>query len=176
MPPILTDEDRANLVAYLDGELDEPARSALEAKLNRDPQARQEAETLRRTWQLLDHLPRPQPSAEFTQTTLTHLKAALPAKSERRATLSWRLWAFGLGWVAALVAASALGHAAGNLWPRRASPTAAPAPVDVGQALAKDLGVVERQHLYKHVEDIRFLKALADPNDADLFGDDDAGL
>src|SRR5438105_3538910 len=34
----LTEEEKANLVAYLDGELEGPAARALEAKLNTDPQ------------------------------------------------------------------------------------------------------------------------------------------
>ena len=46
----LSEEDRANLVAYLDGELDDDAARALEAKLSLDPDARAEAETLRKTW------------------------------------------------------------------------------------------------------------------------------
>src|ERR1700682_4938535 len=48
-PPPLTEEDRANLVAYLDSELEPSALSALEAKLNLSTQGRAEAEALRRT-------------------------------------------------------------------------------------------------------------------------------
>src|SRR5262249_17230514 len=69
----LSDEDRANLVAYLDGELDEASAQALEAKLNTDPRARAEAETLRRTWELLDYLPRAEVSTSFTHRTLERL-------------------------------------------------------------------------------------------------------
>ncbi len=36
----LSDEDRENLVAYFDGELDEESARTLEAKLNLDPQTR----------------------------------------------------------------------------------------------------------------------------------------
>src|SRR5262249_41070651 len=68
--PQLTDEDRANLVAYLDGELDAEAAQALEAKLSVDPTARAEADALKRTWELLDYLPRPEPSPSFTHRTL----------------------------------------------------------------------------------------------------------
>ena len=42
-PTVLSDEDRAELVAYLDGELDEKSTLELEARLSRDPQARAEA-------------------------------------------------------------------------------------------------------------------------------------
>ena len=69
----LNEEDRANLVAYLDGELDEHAARDLEARLANDPRARAEAETLRRTWELLDYLPRAEASGSFTHRTLERL-------------------------------------------------------------------------------------------------------
>ena len=43
----LSDDDRADLVAYLDGELDEEASRALESKLSLDPKARAEADSLK---------------------------------------------------------------------------------------------------------------------------------
>ena len=61
-PPPWSAEERDNLVAYLDGELDEAAVRSLEARLARDPQARQELEALKRSWEMLDYLPRPEPS------------------------------------------------------------------------------------------------------------------
>ena len=45
--PQLNDEDRENLVAYLDGELDEASAQALESKLSLDPVSRAEADALR---------------------------------------------------------------------------------------------------------------------------------
>ena len=65
----LNDEERDELVAYLDGELDEQAARDVEARLGRDPRAKAEAEALRRTWNLLDYLPRPEPSGDFTHRT-----------------------------------------------------------------------------------------------------------
>ena len=41
-PRPLTDDDRAEIVAYLDGELDPAGRQRVEARLNRDPRARTE--------------------------------------------------------------------------------------------------------------------------------------
>src|SRR2546423_15225564 len=75
LPP-LSDEDRENLVAYLDGELDAKTARTLEAKLHLDAEARAEAEALRRTWEMLDYLPRPEPTATFSSRTLERVTAA----------------------------------------------------------------------------------------------------
>jgi anti-sigma factor RsiW len=163
-PPHLTDEERANLVAYLDGELDRKAAAALESKLARDPCSRAEAESLRQVWQLLDYLPRPEPSAAFTHQTLEQISAQRSARPVR-----WRRWVVRAGWAAGILIAAA-GTYAGSRMLSRAVPVAAvePAPVTaeaIDQALVRDLGVIENKRLYEHVNDIQFLKRLADPND-----------
>jgi hypothetical protein len=167
----LTDEDRANLVAYLDGELDPSTSAELEAKLTLNPQARAEADALRRTWGLLDYLQRPQPSPHFTNSTM-----------ERLATVSgvavwgaapWRTWVLGAGWAAALVAAGAIGFASGKLF-HRDSGQRKEFSLDVDEALVRDLGIIENRRLYDNVESIDFLRALANPDDPDLFADENS--
>ena len=69
-PNPLNEQEKADLVAFLDGELNGEAAHALEAKLSLDPAARAEAESLKRTWGLLDYLPKPEPSPNFTHRTL----------------------------------------------------------------------------------------------------------
>src|SRR5712671_5147785 len=69
----LTDDERAELVAYLDGEATGDAKRAIEAKLSLDPDWRAEAESFKRTWELLEFLPRPEPKADFTERTLSKL-------------------------------------------------------------------------------------------------------
>jgi anti-sigma factor RsiW len=69
----LTEPERADLVAYLDGELGRETARALEAKLSLYPEARAEADALLRTWELLNYLPRPEPSPTFTHRTLSRL-------------------------------------------------------------------------------------------------------
>src|SRR5438093_12897658 len=69
----LTDEERAELVAYLDDEMAGEAKRAIEARLSRDPVWRAEAESLKRTWDLLDYLPKPEPKADFTQRTMSRI-------------------------------------------------------------------------------------------------------
>jgi anti-sigma factor RsiW len=170
--PPLSDADRADLVAYLDGELHGPAARALEAKLNLDPGVRAEAESLRRTWQLLDYLPQPAPSASFTSKTLDKISGVVPAvtSSARFARTPWA----GAAWAAALVLAAVGGFAGARIL--RPRPLAPPAPsavqADPDQLLLRDLRVIENKRLYDHVHDIGFLRALANPDDPDLFGED----
>lgn len=66
----LNPEDRDNLVAYLDGELDDKSTSSIDAALAQSPVARHEVEMLTRTWELLDLLPDTQAPESFTQTTV----------------------------------------------------------------------------------------------------------
>ncbi|MFN9717365.1 MAG: anti-sigma factor family protein, partial [Planctomycetota bacterium] len=64
------DAQLSELVAYLDGELDEHACESVERQLVANPGLRRYAETLDRTWQLLDSLGDAPASGAFTQKTL----------------------------------------------------------------------------------------------------------
>jgi anti-sigma factor RsiW len=167
LPP-LSDEDRENLVAYLDGELSSKAARALEARLNLDAEARAEAEALRRTWEMLDYLPRPEPTATFSSRTLERV-SALQGVATQTTGRRWPLWAVNAGWAAALLLACTLGFAAVSWLSGTKSPPREPAPRIDGQVLARDLRLIENQRLYELVDDISFLRQLDDP---DLFGDD----
>jgi anti-sigma factor RsiW len=156
--PPLSDEDRAALVAYLDGELDEAAAREVEARISQDPTVRAEVESMKRTWELLDYLPRAEPSPTFTQRTVSLVtgehRAALLARQRRRR------WGLVAGWAAAVLVAALGGFAAVTyLSPR--------GPTD--EELVRDLRLLENQRLYEQVEDVGFLKKLDQP---DLFGDD----
>lgn len=105
-PANLSEQERADLVAYLDGELQGEAARALEAKLQLHPATRAEADALRRTWELLDYLPRSQPSTAFTQRTLQRLKPMRSAEQRR-----WRVRCLGLGWLATLLLCGWAGYA-----------------------------------------------------------------
>ncbi|MCS6866597.1 MAG: hypothetical protein RMJ56_08065 [Gemmataceae bacterium] len=63
----------AELVAYLDGELDPQAAQRVEQRLANDPAARARAAELKKAYDLLDYLPRTEPSANFTSRTLDKL-------------------------------------------------------------------------------------------------------
>lgn len=75
------DERTAELVSYLDGELNPEEVDEIEAELGRDKQLRNEVDSLKRAWDLLDFLPRTEPSSNFTERTLSHIAPlqSLPA-------------------------------------------------------------------------------------------------
>ena len=72
-PP--ADPFEAELVAYLDGELDPAAARKVEKRLATDPPLRAKAAALKKTYDLLDYLPQPEPSATFTTRTLDKIPA-----------------------------------------------------------------------------------------------------
>ena len=73
----LDENDRETLTAYLDGELDDAATEALEARLGQDPKLRAELETMQKTWGMLDFLPKAEPSPDFTNRTIDRLTLAV---------------------------------------------------------------------------------------------------
>jgi anti-sigma factor RsiW len=161
----LSDKERADLVAYLDGELAGEAARALEAKLSLNPQVRAEAESLRRTWALLDYLPRPEPSPSFTNRTLSRVAPVEPgptpagAQARRRR----RVALLGLGWAAGLLLAALAGRAAVHrLLPQQPGE----------RELVRDLRLIENKRFYDLVGDLDFLRRLDDP---DLFGEETPG-
>lgn len=70
----LSADQRDDLVAYLDGELPDGLANAIDQVLARSEVARNEVEALARTWEMLDALPVPKASVEFTDRTMTMLK------------------------------------------------------------------------------------------------------
>jgi len=168
----LSEKDRADLVAYLDGELDEEKSRALEARLSLDPAARAEAESLRKTWELLDYLPRAEPSASFTNRTLEklavqHSTGVQTAKKRR----PWRRWLVGVGWMAACALAGAGGLGMAHLlWSGDAD--VGPEATRVEDLMMRHPRLIDNQRLYEPIDNLDFLRALAN---ADLFGEDDAG-
>src|SRR3954451_21136816 len=71
----LSPEERANLAAYIDGELTENEARVIATKLSFSPTARREVESLTKTWELLEYLPRPKASDDFPDRTLTSLRS-----------------------------------------------------------------------------------------------------
>ena len=147
----LTPTERANLVAYLDGELNEAESRALATKLTQSATARRDLEALQKTWDLLDLLPRPRASDDFTQRTLTQIdRLQLPgdrfvsaaAKTINRAGIL-------LAWTVASAACFLFGVVSTNkLWPDRTS------------RLARDLNIAEHLDEYRDVGTIEFLDRL----------------
>ncbi len=106
----LDDREREELVAFLDGELTGEEARVIERRLSLDPTAREEAEALRRTWDLLDFLPRPEPSSSFTEKTLTRLSAVrMEAFRPRPLWRDWRSMGLGVAWLALVGLATVAG-------------------------------------------------------------------
>jgi anti-sigma factor RsiW len=164
-PSAFNEQERADLVAYLDGELEGEGARAIEQKLALDPAAREEAEALKRTWELLDFLPKSEPSADFAAQTLTRLGPALtlavPVTS--RKARRWRRALVGTGWAAALILAALGGFYGFNRI----------APAEPGDPeLARDLNVVKNRRVFELVEDLDGVREL---DTAELFGADGPG-
>jgi hypothetical protein len=68
----LSPDERADLVAYVDGELPDARSRVITTKLTMSATARREVEMLRKTWELLDHLPLPEAPEEFASRTISH--------------------------------------------------------------------------------------------------------
>jgi len=147
----LSAEERDNLAAYLDGELDDDSAEQIERKLAASQTARHDVELLSRSYDLLDLLPRPQTNEQFTDRTLSmaRLEAARPALHEQ----AWFPWvrraAILVAWVAGLAGAAALGYRVTHDW----------IPNDA-ELLLHDLPVIENLDAYREVESIEFLREL----------------
>jgi anti-sigma factor RsiW len=167
----LTEQERADLVAYLDGELEAEPAQALEAKLAQNPAARAEVEQLRRAWDLLDYLPKPEPSASFTHRTLERVGPVVTGAQVKRTPSRLPRWAFGIGWAAAVLLALGGGYLALALWPKGGAGQRGDEVRD--QELVRDLRVIDNKRMYELVDDFEFLKDLDHP---DLFGEDPHGF
>ncbi len=152
----ITEQERAELVAYLDGELRGEAARAMEAKLSLHPRMRAEAESLKRAWDMLELLPRAEPSPQFTERTLSRLALAQSPRRQPR-------WLQALGYAAAILATFAAGWGGYALL----------VPWHPGQReLVRDLRIIENFRFYEPAGDMGFLSQLAQP---DLFGEEHAG-
>jgi anti-sigma factor RsiW len=152
----LSQEERANLVAYLDGELTEAESAALAAKLTQSMSARREVELLEATWELLEHLARPQVPADFTERTIT-LAAGAGVLDDRLANLasgSARIMAQWLLAAACLVVALGVGYSAAR-W----------AIPDRSSRLARNLTIAERLDDYRAAGSFEFLRQLDESTD-----------
>ncbi|QDV38083.1 hypothetical protein ElP_60310 [Tautonia plasticadhaerens] len=147
----LNADERADLVAYLDGELTGDRSRAIAEKLTRSVSGRREVEALESTWGLLDLLPRPRAGEEFAERTLSQVIDA--PTSEARLVGAARETIRRVLALAAIAAVVSLGAAAGYaaarwLWP---DPTA---------RLARDLTIAERLDDYQAVGGLDFLRRL----------------
>ena len=149
----LTPDERANLVAYIDGELPDAISRVLSTKLTQSATARQEVEILKKTWELLGHLPFPTLDAQFSERTITEIRRIeLKSPAWESSVKSLSSWAVQI--VAYLVLgalAVGLGYAGTRwLWP------------DPSGRLARELSLAEHWEEYLEVGSFESLKELAE--------------
>ena len=152
----LNPEERANLAAYIDGELTDGEARVIATKLSLSPTARRELESLKQTWELLEVLPRPKASLIFSERTLTSVRALeTRADAWNKTTGAWLGEAAKLaGWVLVAAASLALGFALVRwAWP------------DPADRLVRDLSLAEHLDEYKEVGTFDFLEELANSKD-----------
>jgi len=148
----LNPEDRDNLTAYLDGELDENATRRIESILTSSSVARNDIEVLTRTYDLLDLLPRPTVPADFTERTVAtaklegYRKPVTQHEWFRQLKLNLPL----AGWSLGILALACLGFAMTNRWlPRNDT------------LLLKELPVIQNLDVYTEVGSVEFLEELS---------------
>ena len=154
-PPLT--EDRAideELVAYLDGELDAETEARIVRRLADDPRYNQRLIQLQRAWDLLDTLQQTESDDDFVHSTvaMVAVQAEQDAKTQkvrivRRRNLMW-LAISGLVLVSATV-----GYLAIQRHLTRED-----------RELVRDLPVIEHVDEYRTIENLDFLKQLAQEN------------
>ena len=151
-----------DLVAYLDGELDDESKRRVESLLAREPAVREELTRLKISWELLESLPAASVGEGFARNTLEMI--AISAEHDARASQAWqRFCRRRNSWLVAfaVLLAAAAGYAgADRLWPDR------------NAALAQDLALLWRLDEYLYAGDMEFARQLAEPK---LFGASESG-
>ena len=148
----LQPEERANLVAYLDGELTEAESRSLSTKITHSATARRELELLQKTWEVLDKLPHPQATDEFQERTLSYVRSIELKRSAWAAPLGEATAAL-LRLACCLLIAAAAG-AAGYLGVRGLWP-------DPDARIVRDLSLAEHLDEYLEVGDFQVLEGLS---------------
>ena len=149
----LTPDERADLVAYIDGELPETHSRSIATKLTQSATARQEVEMLEKTWDLLDYLPLPRVPEQFSQKTISRIQRLELRGSLWEPTVAAWTALLGRAMVYLVTAATffGLGYAATRwVWP------------DPTERLVRDLTLAEHLDEYLEVGSFEFLSQLAD--------------
>jgi hypothetical protein len=147
----LTTEHRDNLTAYLDGELDESMTQQIETVLAQSTVARNDVEVLAKTYDLLDLLPRPKASNDFSEKTLSIAMLGEVRPDYRRSrwyklTQRGGRWA---GWAVILLAVSAVSFSIARFRIPRED-----------DLLLDDLDVIQHLDEYEAAGSVDFLRRL----------------
>ena len=146
----LSAEDRKDLVAYLDGEVESTVAGHLKEKIASSYSAQQEVEVLQRTWDLLDNLPMPAATGDFTNRTVE----LITRDDLRRDRFGMNVAQWGqrlfwvVLWLVGVAACFVVGWAVTLYWP------------DPNRRLVENLPVLQRYEAYRAIGDFEFLKGL----------------
>ena len=158
----LTPDERADLVAYIDGELPDTISRSLSTKLTHSATGRREVEMLKKTWELLGHLPLPEPDDRLCERTITEIH-----RLEDKAP-SWdpriKRWTVSASHGGAYLVLTLVGLGLGYIGCRWIWP-------DPSARLARDLSLVERMEEYLEVGSFDFLTQLVDSKEFRPDGD-----
>jgi hypothetical protein len=149
----LTPDERADLVAYVDGELPEVHARTIATKLTKSATARREVEMLQKTWEMLDLLPLPRATERFSERTISQIRQ-LDLKSQRWDPLISD-WTARLGRVAVYLVLAVAFLGLGYCLTRWAWP-------DKTVRLVNDLTLADHLGEYLEVGSFEFLTELAE--------------
>jgi len=178
----------AELIAYLDGELEASEARSLEDRLDADPKLRARAEGLKRSYDLLDFLPKPEPSPTFATRTMDKIPAsgAKPAVSDSSATTTTPAphsslaltqvqsrsefpWAVAAGLFVAVGLALGVGYLGTAALRTFVFPPAEPREPSTDSLTVAEVRVIANLPLYAAADDFEYLTQLASP---EFFGDE----
>lgn len=147
----LSAEDRDNLPAYLDGELDDDSTRRIETILAQSSVARNDIEALSKTYELLDELPRPTAPGDFLEKTvatakLEEVKPSLVEQPWFRAAQQYGALSL---WTAALLFAGIVGFTATNRLLERED-----------DILVREFPLLQQLDVYSEVQSVEFLDQL----------------
>jgi hypothetical protein len=154
------------LVAYLDGELPPDDCRRVEARLAADADYRQQLRDLDQAWEALDALPTRKANDDFARTTMELVTVAARADATAVTATATGAKRRRMAWfTAAGIAGALLGFVlAWLLLPSE------------NRALLQDLPVIRRAETLQQIDDVNFLRRLADAVPADRLMNDDAAL
>ena len=145
--------------SYLDGELSEEEARAFEARLASSAEERANFQAMKKTWEMLDYLPKPDVTLSFTAKTMEKMKTMSAPAIQPGLFVFHHPGIRGFVLAAALVVLFAGGFVVGSFSLKNT--------VNVDEELIRNLRLYENKKLYEQIESIEFLKKLDSP---ELFG------
>lgn len=146
----LDEEQRTEIVAYLDGELDAEAAARVQRLLADNVTARRAAEELTIAWEALDSLDGVKASENFTQKTVTNIRAlAETERNGRPRPFDVKRGAMLGGWMLGIIASAVTGFCVTN-W----------SVPEKSQELVRELDLIKSLPVYERIGDVGLLDEL----------------